>query len=112
MTLTSKPENPHALNAICPYFTMFPIDFPLGVLARGPRGLVVDPFCGRGTTNLAARLNGLPTIGIDSSPVAVTATAGKLPRRNVDPQKIVRLSQEILSAGAPQRIPAGEFWAL
>jgi hypothetical protein len=28
-----------ALNAICPYFTMFPLDFPLNILRRrGRRG--------------------------------------------------------------------------
>ena len=39
---------------------------------------MVDPFCGRGTTNFAARLKGLPTIGFDSNPVAVAIAQGKL----------------------------------
>ena len=41
-----------ALNGICPYFTMFPLEFPLGVLLRhAKRGeAVLDPFAGRGTT--------------------------------------------------------------
>ena len=45
-----------ALNGICPYFTMFPLDFPLGILGRRakPDDRVLDPFCGRGTTNFAA----------------------------------------------------------
>ena len=56
------------LNAICPYFTMFPLDFPLGILKvhAKPGARVLDPFCGRGTTNFAARLLGLDTIGIDA----------------------------------------------
>lgn len=32
-----------ALNAICPYFTMFPLSFPLTVLPSNAR-VVVDPF--------------------------------------------------------------------
>ena len=48
---------------------MFPLDFPLGILkahAR-PNARVLDPFSGRGTTNFAARVLGLRTIGIDAS---------------------------------------------
>ena len=62
-----------ALNAICPYFTMFPLGFPLRILReRAARAdWVLDPFCGRGTTNYAARVLGLPSLGVDSSPVAV-----------------------------------------
>ena len=69
-----------ALNAICPYFTMFPLDFPHSVLASRARSgeCVLDPFCGRGTTNFAARLLGLPTIGIDTDLVAMAATEAKL----------------------------------
>jgi hypothetical protein len=45
-----------ALNAICPYFTMFPLEYPLKVLRqhRVAKPVVVDPFCGRGTTLFAA----------------------------------------------------------
>src|SRR5262249_14425531 len=40
------------LNGVCPYFTMFPLAFPFAVLRRhaAPGDLVLDPFCGRGTT--------------------------------------------------------------
>jgi len=57
--LAYRPEN--ALNAICPYFTMFPLEYPLRVLRRhiAARPTVVDPFCGRGTTLFAARKLGL-----------------------------------------------------
>ena len=53
----------HALNAVCPYFTMFPLEFPLAVLRSAPRNaLVADPFCGRGTTIYAARYLGLKSL--------------------------------------------------
>src|SRR5690242_19476764 len=66
--LASDPR--FSLNAICPYFTMFPVEFPLGILKRHREAKVVaDPFCGRGTTLYAARVRGVRAYGIDCSPV-------------------------------------------
>ena len=49
------------LNGLAPYYTMFPLPFPFEALANAKPGeWVFDPFCGRGTTILAARLRGLP----------------------------------------------------
>lgn len=103
-----------ALNAICPYFTMFPLGFPYSVLASraGPDDWVLDPFCGRGTTNFAARLLGLPTIGIDSDTVAAAATEAKLVPLNGGVDAIVRVAREILNGPSPREIPEGEFWRL
>lgn len=103
-----------ALNAICPYFTMFPLDFPRRVLASCARSgeWVLDPFCGRGTTNFAARLLGLPTIGIDADPVAVAATEAKLVAPERGSEAIVRAAQEVLGGTAPRDLPDGEFWTL
>lgn len=102
-----------ALNGICPYFTMFPLDFPLSVLegrAR-PGEWVLDPFCGRGTTNYAGRLLGLPSIGIDSSPVAVALSQAKL--ANTNPNEILSAVYGILDAvEIPTDVPVGEFWSL
>lgn len=98
------------LNAIAPYFTMFPLNFPLSVLegkAR-PTERVLDPFCGRGTTNFAARLLGLDSLGVDSSPVAVAITAAKLVSPPVD--EILEEARRILERPAPQEVPQGEFW--
>lgn len=103
-----------ALNAICPYFTMFPLDFPHGVLASRARSgeWVLDPFCGRGTTNFAARLLGLPTIGIDSDPVAVAATDAKLVAPKGGAEGIVRAARKALRGPSPNELPEGEFWTL
>ena len=49
MATKSTPSS--RLNAICPYFTMFPIDFPLSALDTHTATRVLDPFCGRGTTS-------------------------------------------------------------
>jgi hypothetical protein len=105
------PRASRALNAVCPYFTMFPLDFPLGVLAPHARrgDVVLDPFCGRGTTNYAARVLGLPTIGVDSSRVAVSLTEAKL--ANTTPMAILACASQILrEAPAPVAVPQGEFW--
>ncbi len=102
-----------ALNAICPYYTMFPIEFPLRVLGGSAKReqWVADPFCGRGTTNFAARLLGLPSIGIDSSPVAVALTKAKMGRARIG--DIVRVAKAILDE-TPNRlsVPEGDFWEL
>src|SRR5436309_6584502 len=92
---------------------MFPLQFPLRVLqARAaPSDWVLDPFSGRGTTNYAARVLGLPSVGIDSSNVAVSLTQAKL--ANVTPDEVIACADEILSAGGNALdVPTGEFWGL
>ena len=99
-----------ALNAICPYFTMFPLDFPLAILKdkSRPGDIVLDPFCGRGTTNFAARLVGLRSLGVDSSPVATAITASKLVAASVD--DILGEARAILRQRIARHIPSSEFW--
>ncbi|WP_198391750.1 DNA methyltransferase [Burkholderia ubonensis] len=99
-----------ALNGICPYFTMFPLDFPLNVLRRRARegDVVLDPFCGRGTTNFAARLVGLRSLGVDSSPVAASITASKLVTARVN--DIMDEARRILAERAPNHVPTSDFW--
>jgi|SRR5450755_467660 DNA modification methylase len=59
-----------------PHFAAFPIDIPLRCIAAGcpPGGMVLDPFCGTGTTGLAAMALGRRFTGIDLNP-AMTAAA-------------------------------------
>ena len=108
---TTSQSNARRLNAICPYFTMFPLDVPIRRLTRtAPRAWVLDPFCGRGTTNFAARLLGLPSVGVDSNPVATAIAEGKLVFTNAG--TIVSLCKEILARGQETSIPRGQFWSL
>jgi hypothetical protein len=100
-----------ALNAVCPYYTMYPLAFPLGVLARYAKTTewVMDPFCGRGTTNFAARLRGQPSFGIDASPVAAAIAIAKTVYAS--PGAVVATARRILDAGrAPRHVPSGRFW--
>src|SRR6266581_2599869 len=76
-------------------YKMFPIDFPLECLRSARKGeWVIDPFCGRGSTNYAARLLGLPSIGIDSNPVAAAIAQAKLVVTT--PERIVQVCRRIL----------------
>lgn len=91
---------------------MFPLDFPLDILRhRAQEGdVVLDPFCGRGTTNLAARLLGLKSVGVDSSPVAAAITASKLVQ--VSAEEIVLEARKILASRVRSDVPENEFWQL
>lgn len=100
-----------ALNGICPYYTMFPLGFPLEHLADvAEGGWVFDPFCGRGTTAFAARLRGLPSVGTDVNPVAVAVAEAKLAR--VRPQSVMALARRIFVHADPDPSPKGRFWEL
>lgn len=104
-------DKSRALNAICPYFTMFPIEFPLSILRNYAEhgDQVLDPFCGRGTTNYAARLVGLYSLGVDSSPVASAITQSKLVVADID--EILSEARKIIAHNKKaQNIPSGEFW--
>jgi DNA modification methylase len=111
----SLPQRQHPilrLNAICPYYTMFPLSFPFNKLISANSGdWVLDPFCGRGTTNFAARLKGLSSVGLDANPVAVAIAQAKFIKTT--PRKIVEVCQDILkTAKNIASIPEGLFWDL
>jgi len=91
---------------------MFPLDYPHEALAGAePASWVLDPFCGRGTTNYAARLRGLPTVGIDTNPVAVAIAQAKLV--SVTPDEIIAEARTLLTGvSSPRHVPDGEFWSL
>lgn len=102
-------EPRHALNAVCPYFTMFPLSFPLWALRdASPKAVVLDPFCGRGTSNYAARYLGLQSYGIDTSPVAVAIAKAKL--AVATEQEIITLAKRILEETTTYEVPEGVFW--
>jgi hypothetical protein len=109
--MRSLAYNPnYALNAICPYFTMFPLEYPLRVLKQhrkdGP--VVLDPFCGRGTTLFAARSLGLESWGIDTSAVAVAIAKAKL--TNATAEDALCLARLLVAGVRPKHVPRGKFF--
>jgi hypothetical protein len=89
---------------------MFPLAFPLTILRRASaEDWVLDPFCGRGTTLYAARLLGLPCVGVDSNPVAAAIASAKL--CHVTPDDVATLAERLLVTSDPNVVrPTGDFW--
>lgn len=106
-SLSREPR--YKLNAVCPYYTMFPLEFPLTILKQIPtESIVLDPFCGRGTTNYAAQTLGITSYGYDSSPVAVAIAKAKL--AVTDASDVISLMDHLLESVQTTAIPQGEFW--
>jgi DNA modification methylase len=63
-----------------PHFAAFPIDIPTQCIQAGckPGGMVLDPFCGTGTTGLAALSLGRRFTGIELSPAFAALAAERL----------------------------------
>lgn len=108
VALAYNKEN--ALNAICPYFTMFPLEYPNRVLKKHlkEKPVVLDPFCGRGTTLFSARKFGFSAWGIDSSPVAVAIAKSKL--ASCDMEAPLELAAELIADFEPANLPDTPFF--
>jgi hypothetical protein len=98
-----------AFNAICPYYTMFPLEFPMHQLGRHKEQspTVYDPFCGRGTTIYAARKLGLRSYGLDTSPIAAAIAQAKL--ASADLEDVIALAEK-LAGKAPRNVPESRFF--
>lgn len=84
------------LDHLSPYFTRFPLSFPCDILKRKVSPLLVlDPFCGCGTTLLATRMTGHACLGTDIHPVAVALSRAKLAQCNSD--AVLQRAERILS---------------
>ncbi|MDG4795071.1 site-specific DNA-methyltransferase [Micromonospora sp. WMMD1082] len=70
----------------------FPVDLPLRAVAAGcpPAGLVLDPFCGAGTTGLAALQLGRRFAGIDISAPFLDETLTRLTPHLPNPGPVAR----------------------
>jgi predicted RNA methylase len=109
MSRSFSTEAKYALNAICPYYAMFPLEFPMRILGRLSKdSVVLDPFCGRGTTNYAAQVLGMKSYGVDSSPVAVAIAQAKFAHAPL--ADVITLAQEIIETTIPEHVPEGRFW--
>lgn len=70
----------HAFHAMCSYMAMFPPRLPHYFIEKftRPGDVVLDPFCGRGTTPLQACVTDRIGIGVDLNPLAYTLTRAKV----------------------------------
>ena len=102
-------DKAYALNAICPYYTMFPLEYPMRILRRhrDVSPIILDPFCGRGTTIYAARKHGLSSYGFDTSPIAVAIARAKVASASLE--EVVALAEKFLAC-APRQIPETAFF--
>jgi len=111
MEITSEQlkKGPWRINAICPYFTMFPLEYPVKILDQADKECVVfDPFCGRGTSLFAARMYGLCAYGIDNNPVAIAISEAKMV--SVTVKEITDTLEKALNFKGDFSIPQSEFW--
>lgn len=51
-----------------------------------PNDIVLDPFCGTGTTNVECKKNGIASIGVEASPITFFASTTKCNWINPDPR--------------------------
>jgi hypothetical protein len=69
----------HRFHSLCPYFAMFPETFVQTWVNRltKPGAVVLDPFCGRGTTPFQSLLMNRRAVAADINPVAYCITRAK-----------------------------------
>jgi hypothetical protein len=74
-----SPRWGHSMHTMCSYQGMFPPKLAHYFIQRFSQegDLVLDPFSGRGTTTLQARVEGRRTVGNDLSPLAYVLTRAK-----------------------------------
>lgn len=70
-------------------------DYLVNRFQLSPGSLVLDPFCGTGTTVVEAKLNGFSGVGIEANNVAHLAGATKV-NWTIDPQKLDLCAQKVV----------------
>lgn len=65
----------------------------------GSNDLVLDPFCGTGTTLVECKKQGIASLGIESNPMAYFASRVKVNWR-IDPDGLLRASQRVARSAA------------
>ncbi|MDP5219313.1 DNA methyltransferase [Ruegeria sp. 2205SS24-7] len=98
-----------------PYYAMFPVKFARQIISEysSVGDTVIDPFCGRGTTNYVSQILGRNSFGCELNPVGwLYAKAKTKPARQLG--RVLRRIEETAEAKSSEDIcPANEFqeWA-
>jgi site-specific DNA-methyltransferase (adenine-specific) len=76
------------------HFATFPVDLiePCILAGSRPGGLVIDPFCGSGTTGIAALKHGRKFLGIDINPAYCEIAERRLARGWEKPKSPVKFA--------------------
>lgn len=92
----------------------FVLSFPAHLVRRyiaklniSPGNIVLDPFCGTGTTLVECKKNGIESLGLERNPVAHFASAVKI-NWEMDPEGLIAHAEEI-SKIASQRLETEGF---
>jgi site-specific DNA-methyltransferase (cytosine-N4-specific) len=115
-------STPDPIGDLHPYPAKFIRDIPARALRLAPPGgLVVDPFCGVGTTLVEAVRAGRPSLGVDLNPIATLVARTKLSGwSSRDARSLPRHRERFVAAAiagdraalaeAARRIPRLDHW--
>lgn len=95
----------HEIESLHPYPAKFIPEIPgafLDALSLSPGTRVLDPFCGSGTSLLAAQRRGLPSLGVDLNPVACLLSRVKTSPK---PDGMEEEAEELLLEARSERSP-------
>jgi DNA modification methylase len=94
----------HPVQSVMSRTGSFPLHVAYDLLRRyvRPYSIVFDPFCGKGTSLLAARILGRPAYGIDIAPEAIVCTAAKL--GSVTLEGLYKYVDNLQLKSSPQKI--------
>lgn len=110
---TNRPSKAdrHPLHSLCSYIGCFPPSVPAGILDKWvPKGgVVLDPFCGAGTTLMECLLRGHPSIGVDLNPLAVALSRAKTSHVTLDDvlDRIMALARAYRGRADLEGVPEG-----
>jgi DNA modification methylase len=98
----------HPVQGIMARTGSFPLRVAVDLLAEygSSSGVVLDPFCGKGTTLLAARLLRLSAFGLDVAPEAVICSSAKLLNIDLEHLLIYISRLRIKGAGSLNEVPS------
>lgn len=103
--LSPETENPHP--------APFPIELPARIIYSildGKRGIVIDPYCGSGTTLVAAKLLDCDYIGIDISTEYVLYAENRLKNCEKEKKRVLEeLDKHVVNKTFKERKEKGEY---